>query len=252
MVHTVPSYMIPMKNIITVLLNSIILFAIIFLTIAITVYSLNKKEIKVIQAIHPLKGTVSKEVVRVGSDSVGVVKEIPAENGDIIHKGDTIAVIVPELTHSTTSKSKQLSIDDEIPVVSPSNGVITEINAQVGSPAASIYPLITLYSNDTIRMTSSLSDDEYKKIQHMKHILAYSERLSQGFEVTPDFLNPTMNQNDLGQQQMSLTFKFVDSKEASSLLDGEKLSILLPTPSQSHNIMSTLTSLITNYRFNAP
>lgn len=227
-----------MKTLISVILNGLFLFAIIFVALVITIYSLDKKE-TLAQASGVISGSVVKTVIPVMATQSGVLNNIHVKVGDLVKKDDAVASL------TIPGKGGNASV---LPLLSPVNGVAFELMEKTTLPVEEGTAVIKMYSNEDIGFSASLSDEEYQEVIKQKNILVHSVRLDQGFTVIPSILQPEVRNNSVGQPRIEMLFKFQNMKEAASLLNGEQLTIQLPSSTSKPSIVKRLEQLVTRYK----
>lgn len=229
-----------MKKITNIILNTVFFSAIVVITLVITTISLTKKINDSRKNLETgIQGVVTKKEIPILSMSKGVVTKSYFKAGQEVKKNDLLVEIDNPLLRGKIEALKQypdnISAQTEAKVAqeelkgmkiySPVNGVVTDINIAEGSPVDTLIKVMTIYSNDNIRLLADLSDEQYQTLQQMGEISAYSQRLNQNFTIKPDLLRPDKKLSQYNEKKLGLYFTFADSQEAKSLLENEDLLI---------------------------
>ncbi len=230
-----------MKNILTFLVNSLLLLFVAVIAIAIATLAITKKvnEDKFHQSLK-IKVTVIKTLIPVVAFSDGVVKKVQVTNGQQVKKDDLLVRLDnPALTEriSVLDKSKNNeSAQTESNVAkeqeknfllkAPESGVIGDIFVTEGSPIQNLAKVLNLYSNKDVKLIARATTDDYLKIKKQRLLQAYDKRLDQNFAIFTDNLNPSESStSNNGDKKIGIYFKLKSPTDSDSLINNEDLTI---------------------------
>lgn len=238
-----------MKKFSNLSLNLLFFGVIILITFVITTISLTKKINESRKNLERgLKGTVIKQEVPILSLSQGIVIKSYFRVGQDVKKNDLLVEIdnpllrgkieaLEKYPDNVSAQTEAKVAKEELKgmkIYSPVNGVVTDVKITEGSPVEALEKVITIYSNDNIRLLADLNDDQYQILQRMGEINAYSARLNQNFTLKPDILRPDKKLSEYNEKKIGLYFVFTDPEEAKSLLENEDLEIGLKNNQESN------------------
>lgn len=235
-----------MKKIIGYFLNILFFTVIIIVVIAISTIALTKKVNEYRnQYKNGISGTVEKNSVPVMSFGKGVIVNINIKTGDEVQKYDVLIELTnPSLENEINALKKfpknesaqtQLKVYEqqleELVISAPIDGIVGEVLVTEGAPVDEFVKLLTIYSNEDIKLIAELTIDEYQAVKRSSKIFAFSKRLNQSFQITPDILNPdTKTPLKFEEKKIGQFFKFTNAEDAVSLLNNEDLTIQLESP----------------------
>ncbi len=235
-----------MKKLIGYFLNIIFFTVIILVVIAISTIALTKKVNEYRdQYKNGISGTVEKNSIPVMSFTKGVISTINIKTGDEILEGDILIELNnPSLENEIEALKKfpknesaqtQLGLYEQelenLIISAPIDGIVGEVLLTEGAPVDEFVKLLTIYSNDDIKLIAELTIEEYQAVKRATKIFAFSKRLNQSFEIIPDILNPdTKTPLKFEEKKIGQFFKFANEADAVSLLNNEDLTIQLESP----------------------
>ncbi|HZE87504.1 MAG TPA: biotin/lipoyl-binding protein [Methylomirabilota bacterium] len=223
-----------------VITNILFLFTVIIVACIIATMALVKKIDKDnTQYNNGLEGTVIKQSVPILALSSGVVKKIYVRPGDTVRKNDLLVELdnpvlagkiqaLQNYPNNVSAQTEAKVAQEEVKgwkLYAPTDGVVTDIFVNEGSPVQELMKIINLYSNDNILLLANLSNDQYASVQQLHQTSAYSQRLNQNFAIDPDILQPDEKVNNFNEKKIGLYFRFKDEQEAQSLLNNEDLDL---------------------------
>lgn len=229
-----------MRKKINILLNFIFFSIVIFIAFCITTIALTAKINEGRKNMsNGIKATVIKHETPILAFTSGVISKIYFKVGQEVKKNELLVEIdnpmlkgkidaLKQYKDNVSAQTEARVAEEELKglkIYSPVNGVVTEISVDEGSPVQELSKIMTLYSNDDVRLIATLGDQDYQTIEKMAKINAYSARLNQNFAIRPDILRPYEKTDDLDEKKLGLYFVFEDPVEAKSLLNDEDLKI---------------------------
>lgn len=227
------------------MLNFLFFGIVILLAISVATISLTKKvnEYRT-QSNQNVTATVMKDVVPVLSFSRGVVTKIHVREGQEVKKGDLLVemdnpvlrgkIDALEQYRDNVSAQTEAKVAQEelknLAITAPFDGIVGTVLVTNGAAVDNLSKIMTIYSNENIRLLSHLSVEQYQTIRKMHEIKAYDDRLNQNFVIKPDLLKPDEKETDPAQQQtdnkkIGVYFTLADKTNASSLLHNEDLQL---------------------------
>lgn len=225
------------------LLNFLFFGFVSLLAVGITTYALAKKANDYREQTNKeASGTVIKEIIPALTFTKGIVKNVNVKVGQSVKKGQLLLEVdnpvlrekvdtLQKFKNNSSAQTEARVAEAELEglnVVSSVDGVIGEINVNTGSPVDDFTKVITIYSNDNVRLLSHLSFKQFQLVQKLHEVRAYSPRLNQSFVVLPELLNPNETTNqETKEKKIGLYFKFKDPLDAASLLSNEDLNLEL-------------------------
>lgn len=230
-----------MKKILIVIMNFLFYSIVILIAIIISSIALTKKvDDYRLQNQQGISGTVVKQQIPVLAFEPGVIEKLDVTTGDKVTKGDVIVLMdnpdlltqVNTLEQFKNNSSAQTEAQvgeqqlNNLTIKAPVDGIIGPIEVAQGTPIQSLTKLLTIYSNIDIKLLVYLDESEYAALQQIRGIRAYSPRLNQSFNITPDVLSPHEEKlSPTTSKKIGLYFKFDNPIEAQSLLDNEDLQL---------------------------
>ncbi len=215
----------------------IFVFSVVISTIGLTVKANQYKSEK----NNIVKITVYKKPIPILSTTKGIIQKVHVRPGQEVRRGDILVEIdnpvlkgkitalqnYPDnLSARTEAEVAQIELN-YLNVPSPVDGVVGEIQVTDGVPVQELTPLLSLYSNEDVTLTTSLYTDQYLQLKQQSLVKAYNERLNQTFLLTPSLVRPDIeipvDQTD--QKKIGLYFNLLHKEEAASLLQNEDMEL---------------------------
>lgn len=219
---------------------NIIFFSIIFIVaLAIATMALAKKVDDYNKQLSAdVRGTVIKSTVPVDTPVRGTIKVLNVQIGQEVKKGDLLAEldnkeleskvkILDQYKNNTSAQTEAKIAQEELKsleIYAPIDGIVGELYVSEGSPVEDLGKILTIYSNDDIKLLAYLRVRDYQIVSQLHEIRAYSERLNQNFYIVPDILNPELfTSQTTGDKKIGMYFTFKDKAGAAYLLNKEDL-----------------------------
>lgn len=230
-----------MKKVSAFILNTIFFIIIVLVAITVATLALTKKinEYKMENA-KGITATVVKQEVPVLSFSKGIVKKIHVKVGQQVKKGDLLVEVEDPILQgevnvlgsfkdnvSAQTQAKVAAAQlNNLNIKAPATGVVSDVSINEGTPINELNKVLTIYSNDNIRLLAYVSDAQYQEIQQKALVDVYSDRLNQDFLVKPESLNPDEKQTN-NEKLIGLYFTFKNASDSTSLLNNEDVEVRL-------------------------
>lgn len=222
--------------------NIIVGFIVVITAVSIATIALTKKVNETNANYNQnITATVVKQSVTILSLTDGVIEKVYVKTGDEVKKGDVLVrmsnsslqdkIRVYEQFQNNVSAQTEANLSkldlNNLTVYAPIDGIIGEVSATDGSSVSQFTKLMTIYSSNGIRLLANLTEGQYQSLQNSHEILAYSDRLSQSFQITPTILRPDEQSslNNSYGKKIGLYFEFNNPKDGVSLLNNEDLKL---------------------------
>lgn len=238
-----------MKPFFTFIINTLYVLVILFVVVSLSFVAFSKKvQIAEQNSEEHISGTVVKQEVPLLSTINGSVHTVNIKVGQRVHQGDILLQLTASQSATPKSKSTKESVQDtDEKITAPIDGIVEKVFVQEGFAVSPDSSLVTLLSDDNISVSVSVSDEQYHRLVAMKQVYFYSQRLDQSFGAIPGLIDPSVDVGDnaLINGTNTISYTFTNPRDAISLLQGEKLQIVMPSPSSGLSFsLSQLRSLL--------
>lgn len=225
------------------ILNIIYFFIIFLLALAIATMALTKKVNDYNNQLSAdVRGTVIKRTIPVDTPIRGIVKVLNVQIGQEVKKGDLLAeldnkeleskvkILDPYKNDPSAQTEAKIAQEElkSLEIYAPIDGIVGELYVTEGSPVDDLGKILTIYSNEDIKLLAYLRVRDYQIVSQLHEIRAYSERLNQNFYIVPDILSPELfTSQTTGDKRIGMYFTFKDKADATYLLNKEDLILRL-------------------------
>ena len=208
------------QKIFSYVINALYIVTILFVVVMITTTAFVRKTNLFLQSQHnQVKGNVIKQDAPIIASQAATIKDFLVQNGQHVQAGETLF----DWFINQNSSSIQLQA-----VTAPVSGTVKLAGMQEGTKIGPGWKIIDIYQDDNPKLLVYVSDKQYAEIKKQTDLQAYSERLDQAFTVTPKILDAEVQTNGNAQEKIGVYFEFREPKYATSLLQNEPLTLILP------------------------
>ena len=186
----------------------------------------------------PLLFSVEKENVILSNAVAGRIDNVAVSTGQHVNKGDLLVSIVDDATTQRMIALENLAKDNisaqtelatlqaqagDYEIHAPRDGVIYQISAAEGSFLTASSPVLTMFADSNVKITSMVNQEQYAQIQQNKEMDVYSPRLQQIYKI--DFVGVGRVQPATANEEskFEMQFRFADDNDGAAFIEGEQL-----------------------------
>jgi multidrug resistance efflux pump len=190
---------------------------------------------------EPLFFSVQKEQIVITSPVSGRLDEVMVKTGQHVKKGDKLAHLADEsldlkIRVLEESGADNLSASTEAQVLraqkeqfeikAPKDGVIYKIDSASGSYLGTSSPILTMFSDEKVKLEGLLNPVQYADIQKNKQLDVYSPRFQQVYRIELEGVGKVFAGEGYNQSKYEVVFRFGDPDEGPAFLEGESLEVI--------------------------
>lgn len=189
----------------------------------------------------PLFFSVEKERVVISNSVVGRVDEVAVNTGQHVRKGDLLVRLVDDSLGQRTSSLEALSDENlsaktelamikakasDYNIIAPRDGVVYQIQAAEGSYLAMNSPVIVLFADNNVKVSGTITQEQYAEVQKNKDLDVYSPRFEQIYGISFEGIGRVQPKTELEESKYEVKFRFNDADEGAAFIDGEALEVV--------------------------
>lgn len=221
-----------MNKILSTLKISLIYLVIFFSVLAVSTMALARKVNRYKTNFNNATFQVKKEVIVLTNPVGGRIERINASSGQQVKQGEILVILSDDsyssrlnvleqfagenLSAKTEAELLRLQENDYI-ITAPRDGTVKEIELAQGSYIPVNTKLITLYSNEDAKLTTTVDTLALDQIQKTNKLEVFSERLEQSFSI--ELVGISDTNPDTGEYEVA--FKFVEPESSTYFINGE-------------------------------
>lgn len=222
------------------ILNSLYFVTIFIVALVLTTLSLARRTNSFESSRDPLLLNVDKEDIQVANSTAGSVTEILVEEGEHVTEGQVLMRLNNDVNESRIAilqqfEEENLSARTEAnllraesernEITSPRDAVVYGIHTTVGTFISQNSDVMTLFSDDNLKLTGLVSAQRYAEILEMRSLAAYSPRLQQVYSVNFEGVGKVFPATKNEPALYEIIFRFAEPGEGAVFVEGETLEI---------------------------
>ncbi len=186
----------------------------------------------------PLLFSIKKENIILSNAVAGRIENIAVTTGEHVHQGDLLVTIVDDSRNQRIAALRRLAKDNisaetelatlnaqsnEYKIHAPRDGVIYHISAAGGSYLTANSPLLTMFADSNVEITSMMNQKQYAKVQGNKEMEVYSPRLKQIYKIIFVGVGRVKPATNNEESKFEMQFRFKNNEEGAAFIEGEQL-----------------------------
>lgn len=231
----------------TLLINSVYFVFVFSVALAIATLALARTVNSYQGSDNPLIVSVEKPEIIINNAVTGQIDEILVKPGQFIEQGELMIKISDPATTQRLEALEALSTQNisarteaeilrsrsaQYEIRAPKNGIVYKLNVAEGTYLSQNQPVITLFSDEDIRLVGQFNPIDYNHIQKEKNLDAYNYRFGQTYSLIFDGAGKVVPSTERKDAVYELTFRFADPLEGAAFIQGETLEITPKSVSQ--------------------
>lgn len=229
------------------ILNAIYFFLVFSVALAIATLAMTRKINSFQNSAQPIILYVQKQEITVSNPTKGEVRSVLVSEGQHVKKGAVLIELVDDDlrkriallqglgSNNLSARTEAALLGSQNPenvLVAPRDGVIYQVTIAQGAYLTQSTPLLTMYTDDDVKLVGYVQSEEYIKIQKQKRLDVYNPRFGQLYSIVLEGAGKVIPATKDEEAKYELFFHFSDPNEGAAFIQGEGVEIV----SESKNI----------------